>query len=108
MKQHEMAAEAGSRLMATAEWEPDFPSKPSDPEAPESGLPEDLSELSVSELATLCDRVFSELDQEFPTFGAHEDYRLLTEELQSRGEHRSAEGRLTHDVVEGADDDEQS
>lgn len=108
MKQHEMADVAGPRLMTTAEWEPDFPSLPSDPEAPVSGLPEDLSELSVSELAALCDRVFSELDEEFPAFGAPEDYRLLVEELQSRGEHGSAEGRLAQDVLEGAGHDERS
>lgn len=107
MKPQESTELAEPSLMVSAEFDVDNLVVLTDIEVPLSGLPEDLSELSISQLTALCDQVFSEMDQEFPGFGAQEDYQLLVEELLSRGEKAPAEG--TPELsVEGAECDEQA
>ncbi|WP_156809143.1 hypothetical protein [Arthrobacter sp. TB 23] len=47
-------------------------------------LPPDLSELAIEELRRLCNRMFQEMNQDFPRFGAREDYGILFDELHYR------------------------
>lgn len=49
-------------------------------------LPTDLSHLPAIELQELCNRVFQELDHDFPRLGARDDYQALLEELQTRSQ----------------------
>ncbi|MBE0010020.1 hypothetical protein DXT87_09470 [Arthrobacter sp. AET 35A] len=51
-------------------------------------VPADLSELAVEELVSLCNRMFREMNKDFPRFGAREDYGILSDELNHRlGQH---------------------
>lgn len=47
-------------------------------------LPADLSELAVDELRSMCNRMFREMNKDFPRFGAREDYGVLFNELNHR------------------------
>ncbi|GAA1114933.1 hypothetical protein [Arthrobacter flavus] len=47
-------------------------------------LPLDLSDLPRAEVSALCDRAFQEMNEEFPRFGATEDYERLRGELDRR------------------------
>lgn len=46
----------------------------------------DLSGVTTAELRGLCNRVFRELDHDFPRVGARDDYQALLEELQTRSQ----------------------
>lgn len=51
-------------------------------------LPLDLTDLSCDELRNMCDQIFREMNEDFPSFGAREDYGILCDELRHReGEH---------------------
>lgn len=47
-------------------------------------LPADLSELATEELRSMCNRMFREMNKDFPRFGAREDYGILSNELNHR------------------------
>lgn len=47
-------------------------------------LPQDLIGLSTPEVQKLCNRVFREMDADFPRIGAHDDYETLVHELDNR------------------------
>lgn len=47
-------------------------------------LPSDLSDYQIAELRILCNRMFKEMNKDFPRFGAREDYEVLREELDAR------------------------
>lgn len=51
-------------------------------------LPLDLTELSCDELRSMCNQLFREINNDFPRFGAREDYGIICDELQRReGQH---------------------
>ncbi|MHA7278110.1 hypothetical protein ACX80O_16625 [Arthrobacter sp. Hz1] len=47
-------------------------------------LPPNLSELATEDLRSLCNRMFREMNKDFPRFGAREDYGILFDELHYR------------------------
>lgn len=47
-------------------------------------LPLDLSDLPTAELKIMCNRMFGEMNKDFPRFGAREDYEVLRDELARR------------------------
>lgn len=49
-------------------------------------VPEDLSAVSTRQLRVLANRLYRELDTDFPPYGAWEDYATVADELQRREE----------------------
>jgi hypothetical protein len=50
----------------------------------ESSIPLDLSVVSTRRLRVLCNQLFRALDEDFPPYGARQDYALLVSELETR------------------------